>query len=140
MARIDAGLLPREAVDRLVRACLPAQLRPKSVCSPLKAAAWRNAGLAPPEDGMPTSQFQVWRSSPACRAAVATNVGWILDRHNRSKARGNAPVLATAADWHSVLQAAYDFDLPDVLAVADAACRADRPWTPQTLALFNLVW
>lgn len=143
---IDRGRLTRAALDHIVCGCLPTQLRPKTVYSPLLAAAWKAAlgvdgdawyaAVHPPEQlSLPANRFATWCATPLCRARVHANILWLLHRHRLS--RGS--LLASVVHWHRVLQAAYDFHLPQLFNVVRHAALADRPWNPPQQAILQLI-
>ena len=121
------------------RLSLPGVQRPLAVYSPVLARVWRRllgdawyASVHPPTDiALPRGQFIQWQKDPAICAAVRANIVWWAERAQH--------VPMSPADWHKMLQAAYDFAEPDLFDRLLRAATLQHP-DPKIAPLFLLVW
>lgn len=139
--RQTTELLPAKIFDQCLAMGTPTMLRPKSVYSPLKAKdlkalygdGWYEL-IHPSDDIMvlPGNRFRDWCGSEEIKQIVAANITWVLQQQGKQK--------KTAAQWYRLLQAAYDFGLPEVFDRLFRSCLAAQSWSPLEVSLFYLVW
>jgi hypothetical protein len=147
-ALIDSGRLSEATFNQIASFCTPDQLRPESVYSTVMAAAWRAALPSNISSSwykhvhgckesltLPGGRFAIWRASQKACAAIASNLMWLLERY-RKKSSAEQNVL----QWHRMLQAAYEFQLPQLFDQITTECQTARAWTSDQLALFALIW
>ncbi len=133
----EIGTDAKLKLSRAIAASFPAEWRAPNVFSPAKSDLltqlygdrwFETVWTIPGALWLPPTDFRKWTNSKECRSRVQTNARWW-------SSCGCANSLS-ALDWHRILQACIDFDLPRTWASVYRRALASHSWTPDQLALF----